>query len=506
MKQMNALIAIAGMLCGNQLCADDDARLRQQLENVLAYHRLASGGGRLASATYRAYAEEFSDAGRPPLQRIAGCFQGLAAMELGDWETAASLLESTTDDNADPTWLSRLRTADVGNAEIVVETPVYQEARLRFRSSIEQATKAFESDAEEAIMLAGENSEPFNPSLILKVDEQVEVEYRFFDAALFRLTAADQIQALSNQVSAADTPEGLLVKTWCEILLGRIAPAARITATIKATLRDQLNAAQNEELQFLMVAIAAENGQAEVVTEFLDSRRDQQPESLWAQRALNLIDDQAQTRLAILQARCSKRADGQHPFSRHVLGNSAEQTSAILDEYWEVAWVHRTLAVQADEGKPVPTQPALRTRRLVEELVSPTVLEAWRPLSMLRLELIFEAGLLTRDTETWQLFISDTIKLDHPVWQSVIRMSRDYSGLMRTRGGNRDYRKLDGDLSDNVVTLLWGGGGQAAVTVPVGQPQTAQSDRGRTLPVAFVIIVLLVLLFVGIRAVRGNVR
>ncbi len=498
--------------------ADPALADRQQLEEVVFYHRLVEGGSRLALVTYQLQQQAFREAKRPKLARAAAFFQTLAALELRDRQAASEIIGSHPW-NGDSDWeaaaaeLKRVLDAfpessdaisSAGKRVIAATDPSWRDpspdlSDLPWDQRNAAAAWALSGQAE--LLSADDDVLSLQPVLTITASGKVEVDYPFFDPMIFRAGAVRRAQELLDSIGQPNDAENFLLRLWCEILLHRNEHAQSTVQSLKQLALDsKLNSDQIEELQCLGAALAGKLGQNEQVESFLQSRLENPPTSPWALRAMNLLSGFAKLNMEVMNQTVASYAQNHHPFARQVLTNIPTQTERVLDCYWEVVWAHRRLAVEgahAAVGTPANTS-ALRARRLVEELASPTVAEAWRPMSVLRLESVFEANVLAGDAETWQLALRDDQLQQYPIFEPIVQLSRAYSGQQRTRVRKGDIDSLAGEVTKDVAHLLLGDE-QAALIEPAGDAGDVAGEgfplRGWiVLLVAMMVIILLVVL------------
>ena len=99
------------------------------------------------------------------------------------------------------------------------------------------------------------------PTLTIIVAGETDVEYRFFDAALFRAHADHHRAKLLNRLSGRSDFEAILISLWCHIL-DRDWKQAELVQRSAADLLKKQNQSppQKEELQYLLAVLASGTG------------------------------------------------------------------------------------------------------------------------------------------------------------------------------------------------------------------------------------------------------
>lgn len=468
------IASCAFCLCFAAATSADDSRdksLRAELENTLALCRLHEVGSELALNTYQLYREEFSKRGSEGLEEIAASFFALAALELQEWDSAVpSISKRSSEQNR---WMKRLSSKDEPTASARGEArdEIFRNLRNLLDNQKNESWQVDWDDAPSDLV-------SMSPTLTLRVLGDVEVEYQFFDVGRFRKLLDESIRRNRETTKSDSGLESALVSLWHLTLEQDWIATTSINESIQSIAKQgKLTGEQKEEWQYLLAAIAAGQNQEDVVAAFIKQRLTKPPTSLWAMRALNLTKHDAKAKLSVLHQVAQDLCDGAHPFSRNVMSNEFEQISHVLDRYWSIAWAHTEVQVQ-EHGRIVQKdlrQPAMRGHALVSELVSPTVMESWKPLSLLRVATILRSSLLVGDTESWQLLLHDGFSEQYPVCKPLIRMSRDYSGLRRTQLDPGAIERLAEYSAGDVVALLWGDSQRVSVTeLPSALPENSR--------------------------------
>ncbi|TWU05622.1 hypothetical protein [Stieleria varia] len=481
--------------------------LREQLLDVIAYHRIQFSGSELARRTYTLYEDQFHRMNETEKAAIAGCFATLSALELRDWTTVAECLSDSPDKQK--AWLSDFKS---------MPSDSLHNAREELISRINALLGEMDSDQWDSSLGAdhGPDDNLFDAGVTIRVAGKVDFDYRFIDPGVFRFAAESQTHQLLSLVDDTSDVESLLVRLWCERLMEDTESAADTTDQIvQLATAGKLSASQKEEWQYLLATLAELRGESDSVETFLESRLEKSPEGVWAHRALGLLSLKPDQRLSILQNSASRYAEGAHPLSHQVLSNRPEQTSAVLDRYWEIAWAHRRVDVRdhrssaSETDTPVSRQSTRQSAqdayRLISELMSPTVLESWRPIDLLRIALLMDATAAVGDTETWQLYIDESLREKHPILNPLTRLSRDFSGLRRTTSTSGEIESLQPDHSETLVTLLWGNG-QTVTVADAATPVAPETSRSRWIYASVVLAGLCLIAMFVLRSMRRRTR
>ena len=404
----------------------EDSGNRRILSDALAHYRLKTVGSKLAFKTYTAYEKEFVRLGQNEFARIASCFRQLAEHELSG--------QPSSDARSDV--IDRLRALALS-----AKNPQYE------------------------IRLLSNNRPPDNSITGITIHErsnEYTVEYRFFDASFFRHRFNQSIESLKTSSVSENKIDHLLLLLWCHVLEKKWQDARSVRSEMNTELqRATPTERQRQEYQYLLLAIFDGEGQSDDVNQFLERRLENPPSERWAQRALTVLDHSLEDALACLRSAARMHAGGQHPFSRTVLSSSPDRVEQVLDSYWTVAWMLSELGLDSidQQASGARAESARHASALVSELSSPTVTEPWREQSLLRITTVINSGIRLGDPESWQLSVSEAFIDRHPVLTPIVRMSRDWSGLIRTQEtvdappGQTDF---DGREADDLIAILWG--------------------------------------------------